>query len=138
MYPERLRHAAIAPLAFAAALEAAGCRKDKPPSDDAGASLGVTMVSAPSATSPGAPKPGMIWIPAGVLRAGTAIDEVPRVASEELPGVEIAMGGFYIDMLPFPNEAGAIPSANVTRAPTRAPCTSACLGFRRCARPRRA
>jgi sulfatase modifying factor 1 len=73
------------------------------------------VVSAPSTTAPGAPRSGMVWIPAGVLRAGSALDEVPRVADAELPGTEVAMGGFYIDVLPWPDEAGAIPTTNVSR-----------------------
>jgi hypothetical protein len=56
----------------------------------------------------------MVWVPAGVLRAGSAIDEVPRVADAELPGVEIALSGFYVDVLPWPNEVGAIPTTNVS------------------------
>ena len=56
----------------------------------------------------------MTWIPPGVLRAGTPPDRVPRVPDEELPGSELVLGGFYIDSLPYPNEAGAIPTSNVT------------------------
>ncbi len=72
-------------------------------------------MSAPSTVAPGAPRSGMSWIPAGVLHAGSAVDEVPNVAESELPGVDVPMGGFYIDVLPWPNEAGAIPTTNVTR-----------------------
>jgi sulfatase modifying factor 1 len=76
---------------------------------------GATLVSAPSAVAPGAPRAGMAWVPTGVLHAGSALDDVPSVADAELPGVDVAMGGFYIDVLPWPNEAGAIPTTNVTR-----------------------
>ena len=69
----------------------------------------------PSTTAPGAPRTGMVWIPTGVLRAGSAADEVPRVADVEMPGTEVPMGGFYVDVLPWPNEAGAIPTTNVSR-----------------------
>ncbi len=72
-------------------------------------------VSAPSTIAPGAPRAGMVWIPAGTLRAGSPLDEVPRLADVELPGTEIPMGGFYIDALPWPDEAGAIPTTNVSR-----------------------
>lgn len=72
-------------------------------------------VSAPSTIAPGAPRPGMVWIPTGTLRAGSPLDEVPRLADVELPGTEIPMGGFYIDDLPWPDEAGAIPTTNVSR-----------------------
>ena len=76
---------------------------------------GVATVRAPSTTAPGAPRAGMIWIPAGVLHAGSEIDDVPRVAEAELPGLDIPMGGIYIDALPWPNEAGAIATVNVSR-----------------------
>jgi sulfatase-modifying factor enzyme 1 len=79
----------------------------------AGGEAGV--VSTPSATSPGTPRQGMIWIPSGVLRAGTPPDRVPRVAEAELPGTDVALGGFYIDELAYPDESGAIPTTNVTR-----------------------
>jgi sulfatase-modifying factor enzyme 1 len=59
---------------------------------------------------------GMVWIPAGNLRAGTPPDRVPRIADEELAGVDTPMNGFYIDQLPYPDEIGAIPSSNVSRA----------------------
>jgi hypothetical protein len=57
----------------------------------------------------------MVWIPTGVLKAGTPVDEVPREADTELPGTEVPLGGFYIDVLPWPDEVGAIPTTNVTR-----------------------
>jgi len=49
------------------------------------------------------------------LHAGTPADRVPRVADEEPAGAPVSMSGFYIDMLPYPNEPGAIPTSNVTR-----------------------
>jgi hypothetical protein len=73
------------------------------------------VVSAPSTVAPGAPRPGMVWIPTGTLRAGSPLDEVPRLADVELPGTEIPLGGFYIDVLPWPDEVGAIPTMNVSR-----------------------
>jgi formylglycine-generating enzyme required for sulfatase activity len=91
--------------------------EDAAPPDAAVATVG-------SATAPGAPKPGMVWIPAGVLKAGTPIDQTPRVAEEELPGTEIPMAGFYMDLLPYPNEAGAIPQTNVSRDDAARLCTA--------------
>jgi sulfatase modifying factor 1 len=82
------------------------------------------LVSVPSAIAPGAPRNGMLWIPSGVLRAGSALNEVPRVADAELPGVDLPMGGFYIDALPWPNEAGAIPTTNVTRDESQRLCAT--------------
>jgi formylglycine-generating enzyme required for sulfatase activity len=45
----------------------------------------------------------MVWIPSGEFRAGTPPNKTPRVAEEELPGTAVALGGYYIDVLPFPN-----------------------------------
>jgi formylglycine-generating enzyme len=89
---------------------------------DAGTDKAIVRVS--SATAPGAPRNGMQWIPSGVLRAGSALTEVPRVAETELPGIDTAMGGFYIDALPWPNEAGAIPTTNVTRDDAQRLCAT--------------
>src|SRR5260370_8366969 len=99
--------------AAAVVLLLAACGKSRGTEGNAGDSAAV--VSTPSATAPGAPRRGMVWIPAGVLRAGSAVDDVPRVADAELQGVEVPMGGFYIGVLPWPNEAGAIATTNVTR-----------------------
>jgi sulfatase modifying factor 1 len=82
------------------------------------------VVSVPNATAPGAPRAGMMWIPPGVLRAGSAVNDVPRVADMELPGVDLPLGGFYIDILPWPNEAGAIPTTNVTRDEAQRICAA--------------
>lgn len=65
----------------------------------------------PAATT----RPGMAWIPGGTLKAGTPSNKRPRIADEELPGTELKLDGFYIDLLPYPNESGAIPTSNVTR-----------------------
>lgn len=67
---------------------------------------------------------GMVWIPGGTLIAGTPIDAVPRIAEEELPGTKIAMNGFYIDQLPYPDESGAIPTSNVSRDDAAEMCAS--------------
>ncbi len=96
------------------------CSKNKPPSPEPASSATApdargALVTAPGVTAPGAPKPGMTWIPSGVLHAGTPVDRYPRIADEELPGTEKVLGGFYIDELPYPNEPGAIPTANVSR-----------------------
>jgi formylglycine-generating enzyme len=88
-------------------------RAEKEPGEAASTTQGKPRSSLP--TTEGAPRPGMAWIPPGTLRAGTPADYVPRVANEEMPGEPVAMGGFYIDLLPYPNEPGAIPTTNVTR-----------------------
>jgi len=98
--------------AFVLAL-AMGCGRSSGRSGGAVADAG--LVSAPSATAAGGARPGMIWIPPAVFRAGTPVSKVPRVAEEELPGTEMALGGYYIDALPYPDEAAAIATTNVTR-----------------------
>src|ERR1700679_2190590 len=94
----------------AVALGGAGCGRSLGAEGDGGG-----VVTAPSTTAPGAPRTGMVWIPTGVLHAGSELTEVPRLADTELAGVEVPLGGFYIDVLPWPNEVGAIPTTNVSR-----------------------
>ena len=79
------------------------------------ASADVATSSATPTSSAVPVQHGMVWVPAGKLRAGTPVGRVPRIAEEELAGDEIEMGAFYIDLLPYPNETGAIPTTNVTR-----------------------
>lgn len=57
----------------------------------------------------------MAWIPRGPLVAGTPEGSLPRVADEEMPGEQIILKGYYIDIFPYPNEEGAIPLSNVTQ-----------------------
>jgi hypothetical protein len=66
----------------------------------------------------------MAWVPAGTLRAGTPPDRTPRVADEEMAGVPVEMSGFYIDLLPWPNEPDAIPTSNVSRDEAEQLCVS--------------
>jgi hypothetical protein len=68
------------------------------------------------------PRPGMVWIPGGVLIAGTPPDKLPRVADEEMAGEQVVMRGFYIDTYAYPNEPGAIPTTNVTQAEAKEVC----------------
>jgi sulfatase modifying factor 1 len=70
---------------------------------------------------PRAPR-GMVWIPDGTLLAGTPPDHVPRVADEELPGEPLYLHGFFIDVFPYPNEEGAIPTTGVTRSRAESSC----------------
>ena len=64
----------------------------------------------------------MVWIPSGALIAGSAPDAYPRLADEEIPGEQVILKGFYIDVFPHPNEEGAIPLTNVTQAEARGLC----------------
>jgi hypothetical protein len=64
----------------------------------------------------------MVWIPPGVLIAGTPLDRLPRVADEEMAGEQVVLRGFYVDLYPYPNEAFAIPTTNVTQAEAQGLC----------------
>ncbi len=66
----------------------------------------------------------MVYVPPGTLVAGTAVDRTPRVPDEELPATKVELGAFFIDLLPFPNEAGAIATTNVTRDDSAALCSA--------------
>jgi sulfatase modifying factor 1 len=72
-------------------------------------------------TAPSAPK-GMVWIPPGALVAGTPLDQLPRVADEEMAGEQVILNGFFISIYAYPNEEGAIPLASVTRDEAAALC----------------
>ncbi|MBN2196709.1 MAG: formylglycine-generating enzyme family protein [Polyangiaceae bacterium] len=85
------------------------------------ASPSVSAVIGPPAQSP-PPRRGMVWIPPGALVAGTPPESLPRVADEEIPGEQVIMKGYYIDVFPFPNEEGAIPLTNVNREQAQAHC----------------
>jgi formylglycine-generating enzyme required for sulfatase activity len=109
----RLRRRALAALASLVGIVAACGKKDS--LDPAPHPAPSASAALPQRDAGALEVPGMAWIPPGTLRAGTPVGVTPRIADEELPGVPIAMQGFYIDLLPYPNEPGAIPTANVTR-----------------------
>jgi formylglycine-generating enzyme required for sulfatase activity len=104
-----------------------GASKD-PAANESDAGAGAVARAPTTVTSatqePGIPRPGMAWIPPGTLRAGTPRGRAPRIPDEEMAGDPIEMGGFYIDLLPYPNESGAIPTSNVTREEAEQACTS--------------
>jgi formylglycine-generating enzyme required for sulfatase activity len=58
---------------------------------------------------------GMVWIPPGPLLAGTPPSGFPRLADQELPGEQVMLGGYFIDVFAYPNEEGAIPETGVTQ-----------------------
>ena len=102
--------------ALACALEFFACSSKRAPSGVRDASAQASDAAPPSPAIPAsAPKPGMAWIPAGSFRAGTPPERIPRIAEEELPGSPVEMNGFYIDLLPWPNEPNAIPLSNISR-----------------------
>jgi sulfatase modifying factor 1 len=101
-------------LLAALALLSAACAERK--SLDAPAPAPARSSAASSIERPApapAPRLGMVWIPGGPLVAGTPPDRLPRIADEEMPGEQVILKGFYIDVFPYPNEEGAIPLTNV-------------------------
>jgi len=76
------------------------------------------------------PRRGMVWIGPGSFVAGTPVDVLPRIADEEMPGVQVVLNGYYIDQYPHPNESGAIQTTNVTVEEAELRCGS--VGKRLC------
>jgi formylglycine-generating enzyme required for sulfatase activity len=110
-------------LAFAAAL-VVGCNAGERAAGVVDASIDGPPPWATEASPEPEPRPGMVWIPPGVLIAGTPIDRLPRVADEEMAGEQVVMHGFHVDVFPHPNEAGAIPTTNLTQAEANEVCVS--------------
>jgi hypothetical protein len=46
----------------------------------------------------------MHFIPSGALVVGTPENQLPRIADEEMAGLQLILKGFYIDTFPYPNE----------------------------------
>lgn len=69
-----------------------------------------------------APRQGMAFIPGGALVAGTPPSLLPRVAEAEIPGEQLVLREFYIDVFPFPNEDGAIPLSGLDQPQAAALC----------------
>jgi hypothetical protein len=101
---------------LAVGLLAVGCRAEE--------EVGAEPSAPPWDTgrAPAPVRPGMVWVPPGVLIAGTPPTQLPRIADEELPGVEVPMSGFFIDKYNHPAEPGAIPVTGLTQAEARAIC----------------
>lgn len=106
-------------------LGALGCKGKEPGGAQASASVAASARPAPSGaasssiaapTPPPQPRRGMIWIEPGSLVAGTPPGQLPRLADQEMPGEQVILKGFYIDVYPYPNEEGAIPLTNVTQS----------------------
>jgi len=113
-------------LALLAGLALGACSKKDQPRPQASAGISPTPAPRPApSASVGTPRPGMAFVPTGKLIAGTPIGRTPRIAEEELPGSELEIRGFYIDLYPHPNEAGAIPTTNVSREEAARQCESA-------------
>ena len=91
-------------VACAAMVVVLGCQREPRRVDRAApsASSGRGTIAPPVAAP--APRQGMVWIPPGALVAGTPPDGYPRLADEEIPGEQLILSGFYIDVYPYPNE----------------------------------
>jgi len=113
-------------LGLGAILLSVGCNRGESHATKGGALThgGAAASSSATAPLPAANRPGMAYVPPGTLLVGTAVDRTPRVAEEELPGTKVDLDGFYIDVLPFPDEPGAIATTNVSRDDAVAMCTS--------------
>jgi formylglycine-generating enzyme len=112
------RRAAPAITSLLGGLFALSACRARPPienrTSDAGASSAKhSSISAPE--TPIQPRQGMVWIPGGALVAGSPEDSLPRLADREMPGEQVILKGFYIDVFPYPDEEGAIPLTNATR-----------------------
>ena len=103
-----------------------GCRTKTNGGPDASASVDLGI-----AAPPPVPPKGMIWIPPGILIAGTPEGRTPRVPDAEMPGAQVVMKGFFVDELPYPNEAGSIPRTGVTQPEASRLCEA--QGKRLCA-----
>ena len=103
------------------ALGLVACKKGEqaPP---AGSASAVPGGSLGPPVPPPEPRKGMLWIGGGALVAGTPPEAFPRVADEEMPGEQVILHGFYIDVFPYPNEEGAIPVTSVTEAEAAGLC----------------
>ena len=95
-------------------------RRATPARESAPKSSGSSSIAPPEV--PPEPRQGMVWVPRGPLVAGTPEGSLPRVADEEMPGEQIILKGYYIDVFPYPNEEGAIPLTNVSQAAASALC----------------
>ena len=106
-----------------AALFVLGCmgKRTAPAPSDAGLEDAPAWATGAQDTTP---RPGMAWIPPGTLIAGTPPDRMPRVADEEMAGEQVVMNGFFVDIHPYPNEPGAIPTTNVSQAEAEAFCVA--------------
>ncbi len=112
---------ALAGLALAAVSLCGACKGKRGGGADSAESAPPWASAAPKVV----PKPGMVWIPPGVLEAGTPLDRAPRVPDAELPGDRMEMSGFYIDEYPHPNEPGAIPTTGLSREAASELCAAA-------------
>ena len=97
------------------------CEAEKPSTAQVAASAPpAKSLRPPELEAP--PRRGMAWIPGGALVAGSPVNSFPRVADQEMAGLQVILQGFYIDVFAYPNEEGAIPLTNVTQAEAQTLC----------------
>ncbi len=97
-----------------------GCRETKSSEPNLGSAAPSSSLGPPAQAPP--PRKGMAYIPKGALVAGTPVAALPRIADEEMPGEQVILRGYYVDVYPYPNEEGAIPLTDVTRDEAEALC----------------
>jgi hypothetical protein len=115
-----VRRSALCFVCVALALNCRGHREEPAPTP-APKSSSSSSIAPPEV--PPEPRQGMLWIPRGPLVAGTPEGSLPRVADEEMPGEQVILKGYYIDVFPYPNEEGAIPLTNVSQDAALSLCT---------------
>jgi formylglycine-generating enzyme len=99
------------------------CKSSARPTPAAGEAADAAPPWAPKTTrAPPTPPLGMVWVPEGTLVAGTPVEQLPRVADEEMPGEQLVLGGFFIDVFAHPNEEGAIPETGATHSQAEKIC----------------
>lgn len=114
-------------IAWAVVGSLAGCRCDAMSDDESSANAASSGTASPVPswdveTQAEPARPGMVWVPAGTLLAGTKPGQLPRIADQELPGTPIELEGFFIDEYNYPAEPGAIPRTGMTQTEARAIC----------------
>jgi sulfatase modifying factor 1 len=115
-----VRRSAATYVCVALSLSCRGHRQEPAP-EPAAKSSASSSIAPPEV--PPEPRQGMVWIPSGPVVAGTPEGSLPRVADEEMPGEQVILKGYYIDVFPYPNEEGAIPLTNVGQDAALALCT---------------
>lgn len=103
---------------------ALGCKKSERAPASAQAPDAAPPWAAVSGSHPPTAPRGMVWVPEGALVAGTPIGQLPRVADEEMPGQQVVLSGFFMDVFAYPNEEGAIPETGATHAQAAKICAN--------------
>lgn len=113
----KARPVVVSWLALVFFLTLAACRSSNKnlPSNDGPPPWATAPIAEPE-------RPGMVWVPPGMLIAGTPPGRLPRIADQELPGEKLELRGFFIDRYNHPGELGAIPETGLTQQAAREIC----------------